>query len=83
MASVFFLFARFCLFRAAPAAYAGFQARGRIPAVATYTTVTATRDPTRIFNLHHSSRPHQILNPLNKARDRTCVLMDASQIRFH
>ena len=23
---------------------------------------------------------HQILNPLSKARDRTCVLMDASQI---
>ena len=27
-------------------------------------------------------QPHQILNPLSEARDRPCVLMDASQIRF-
>ena len=36
-----------------------------------YTTVTATWDPSSICDLHHSSRQHQILNPLSKARDRT------------
>ena len=46
-----------------------------------YTTTTATRDQSHICELHHSSRQRQILNPLGKARDRTCVLMDASQIR--
>jgi len=30
--------------------------------------------------LHHSSQQYQILNPLSEARDRTCILMDASQI---
>ena len=34
-----------------------------------YTTATATQDPSRICNLHHSSLHCQILNPLNKARD--------------
>ena len=47
-----------------------------------YTTATATQDPSCIFDLHHSSRQRQILNPLIKARDRPCVFMDASQIRF-
>ena len=56
----------FDLFRAAPAAYGGSQAGGGI----------------RAAGLHHSSRQHGILNPLNKSRDRTCILMDASQIRF-
>ena len=48
-----------------------------------YTTATATQDPSRIRDLHHSSRQHQILNPLSKARDRTCNLMVPSQICFH
>ena len=45
----------FCLFRAAPATYGGFQARGLIGAVAA--------------GLHHSSQQHQILNPPDDARD--------------
>ena len=49
----------------------------------TYTTATAMPDPSRVSDLHHSSRQCQILNPLNKARDRTCVIMDTSQICFH
>ena len=73
----------FCLFRAASVAYGGFQARGRIGTVAA--------------GLHHShssagSKPHLrptptahghagSFTPLSKARDRTCVLTDASQIR--
>ena len=48
-----------------------------------YTTATATPDPSHIFNLHHGSRQCRSLNPLSEARDRTCVLMVTSQIRFH
>ena len=40
-------------------------------------------DLSLICSLHHSLGQHGILNPLSKARDWTCVLMDASQIRFH
>ena len=43
-----------------------------------YTTATATQDLSLICNLHHSSGQREILNPLSKARDRTCVLADAS-----
>ena len=76
---LFFFF--FCLYRAAPLAYGGSQARGWIGAIAS--------------GLHHShnntrSEPHlwpvsqqrQILNPLSEARDGICVLMDTSQICF-
>ena len=35
-----------------------------------------------LCNLHHSSWQVQILKPLSKARDRTCILMDASWIHF-
>ena len=48
-----------------------------------YTTATATGDPKCICDLHHSSQQHQILNPLTGARDRTYILKDTSQIRFH
>ena len=48
-----------------------------------YSTATATWDLSRICDLHHSSWQHQILNPLSEVRERTCVLMDTSQIRFH
>ena len=41
---------------------------------------TAARDPSHIFDLHGSSWQHQILNPLSEARDRTCILMDLSQV---
>ena len=39
---------------------------------------TATLNSSRICDLYHSSREHQILNPLSQARDRTHVLMDTS-----
>ena len=45
-----------------------------------YTTATATSDPGRIFDLHHSSWQHRILNPLSEARDGTRVLMVPSWI---
>ena len=50
--------------------------------VLVYTTATAMPDLSHVCDLHHGSRQCQILNTLSKARDRTCVLMDASQICF-
>ena len=45
-----------------------------------YTTAAAMQDLSLIWDLHHSSQQCQILNPLSEARDRTCVLMDTSQV---
>ena len=45
-----------------------------------YTTAAATQDMSRICDLHHSSWQHWILNPLSKARDRTSIPMDTSQV---
>ena len=62
--------------------HGGSQARGQIRAEPlAYATATATLDLSLVFDLHHSSRQLHILNPLSKARDRTCVLVDASQVR--
>ena len=47
-----------------------------------YTTATATRDPSHICDLHHSSWQCQILKPLSNARGRTHILMDTSRICF-
>ena len=47
-----------------------------------YTTATATPDPSRVCELHHSSQQRQILNPLSEARDGTCNLMVPSWIHF-
>ena len=69
----------FCLFRATREAYGDSQARGWIRA---YATGTATPDLSRNWGLHHNSQKRQILNPLSQARNRTCVLRDASQICF-
>ena len=75
------LFVRFCLFRAAPRAYGGSQARGRIGPVAPV-YATATQDPSRICALHHSSWPCRILNPLSGAKDQTHILMDTSPVCY-
>ena len=48
-----------------------------------YTTATATQDPSHICNLHRSSRQRQILNPLGKAWDGTCIRTDTSQVHYH
>ena len=53
----------------------GVQLELQLPA---YTTATATRDPSLVFDLYHSSRQCLILNPLSDARDRTHILTDAS-----
>ena len=47
-----------------------------------YITATAMSDLSHICDLHHSSQEHQILNPLNKARDQIHYLMVLSQIHF-
>ena len=65
------------LFRAAHVAYGSCQTRGvewelQLP---DYTTATATPDLSRDWDLHHSSRQPQILNPLPRARDQTHILM--------
>ena len=76
-----FLFS-FLLFRAVLEAYGGSQARVELelqpPA---YATATATWDLSCVCDLHHSSWQRRILNPLSEARDRTCILMDDSQVR--
>ena len=47
-----------------------------------YTPAQATWDPSRLYNLHHSSWQHRIPDPLSEARDRPCILMVPSGIRF-
>uniref|UniRef100_A0A480V5X7 Negative elongation factor C/D-like n=1 Tax=Sus scrofa TaxID=9823 RepID=A0A480V5X7_PIG len=46
------------------------------------TTATATRDPSHVCDLQHSSQQRQILNPRSKARDRARNLMVPGRIRF-
>ena len=46
------------------------------------TTATAMWDPSRICDLHCSLWQHWILNPLTRARDRTLILMDTSQVCY-
>ena len=48
-----------------------------------YTTATATRDPSHVCDLHHSSWQCRIPDPLREARDQTRTLMDTSRILFH
>ena len=78
----FFFFLSFVFFRATPTAHAGSQARGPI-GVTAYARATATPDPSRVCDLHHSSRQRRIFNPLSKARDQTRNLMVPSWIHFH
>ena len=56
----------------------GVESELELPAYA-----TATQDPSRVFDLQHSSWQCQILNPLSEARDQTCNLMVACRIHFH
>ena len=47
-----------------------------------YDTAPAIPDLSHVCDLYHSSRQCRILNPLSEARDQTCILIDATQIRF-
>ena len=44
----------------------GVESEQQLPA---YATATATHDPSRVCNVHHSSQQCRILNPLSEARD--------------
>ena len=48
---------------------------------AAYTAATPTQYLSHIFDLHHSSRQHSILNPLSEARERTCIRMGTRWVR--
>ena len=77
-----FFFFFFVFSRATPVAYGRSQARGLSGAVATSLHHShATRDLSRICDLHPSSQQRRILNPLSKARDRTRNLMVPSGTR--
>ena len=52
----------------------GVESEPQLPA---YVTVTATPDPSWIF---YNSRQRRIFNPLSRARNRTRILTDASQV---
>ena len=45
-----------------------------------YATATATSDPNHICDPQHSLQQRQILNALSKAKDRTHIVMDTSQV---
>jgi len=65
----FFFFFFFWIFRAISAAYGGSQARVKLELQPlAYTTAAATRDPSYICDLHHSSWQRWILNPLSEAK---------------
>jgi len=80
----FLLFFLIYIFRATPwhmeVPRLGVELELQLPA---YTTATATRGLNHVWNLHYSSRQLQILNPLSRARDQTCVLMDTGQVHYH
>ena len=80
---LFFCNVIFFLFRAAPKACGSSQARGRIRAAAAglHHSPSNTRYKGHLWSMLHL---HQcwILNPLSEAGGGTCILMDASQVRF-
>ena len=75
----FFVFA----FRSVPVAHGSSQVRGLIGAtLAGHSHSHSNKRSSLNRYLHHSSWQHHILNLLSEARDRTCILVDTSWIRF-
>ena len=74
----------FCLlsffFRAAPMACGSSQSRGRTGAAAAG-LCQSHRNSSHVCNLHHSSQQCWIPNPLSRARNRTCILLDTTWVR--
>ena len=81
VAMSFCSFSSFFFFRAAPAAFGSSKARSpsELQQLA-YTTAPEKQALSYGCDLHHSSQQRQILNPLSKARDQTCILMDTSRV---
>ena len=81
---LFYFYFIFLLFRAAPAAYGGSQARNRIGATAAGLRHSHSNAISELVcSLHHGSRQHWNLNPLSEARDPTQNLMVPSWIHHH
>ena len=79
-----YLFIFSFLFRAALTAYGSSWARAESELqLRAYTTATAMRDLSHVCNLDHSSQHRQILNPLSKPRDQTCILRETSRVHYH
>ena len=69
----------FFLFRAAPAAYGGFQARSLFGAAAAGLHHShSSGDLSHACDLHHSSQQCWTLNSLREARSQTHIFMDTS-----
>ena len=72
-----------CLFMAIPVAYGGSQARGWTWALAAGLHLSHSNSRSNcVCDPHHSSWQCLIPNPLRQARNRTCILLDTSQISF-
>ena len=70
----------FLLFRAALVAYGSLQARGRIGgSCQSKPQPQQPGDQSHVYDLHHSSRQHQVLNPQIEAR----VPMDTSRVHYY
>ena len=70
----------FVFFRVTIVAYGSSQSRGWIGATAL--VYHSNSGPKLSLHLHHSSQQCQILNPMSESRDRTCILMDPSQVCY-
>ena len=66
-------------------AYGSSQIRGQSEVqLPTCTTAAAMLwHLSHVYDLHHSSQQHQILDPLSKARDQIWILTDTSQVCYH
>ena len=84
MSLLFFIFNFFCFLESRlqhiEVPRLGVESELQLP---TYATAAAMSDPSHFCDLHHTSRQHQILYPLSKARYWTCSLMVPGQIWFH
>ena len=83
--SFFFFFFFFGFSRAVPMAYGSSQAKESNQSCSCQPTLHSHSNTgsEQVCDLHHSSEQCQILNPLCKTRDRSCVLMDASWVFYH
>ena len=81
----FFLFFPLSVFLGQPLQHTevprlGVKSELQLPA---YTRATTTQDLSRVCDLYHSLRQHQIFHSLSEARDQTCIFMDTSQVHYH